>query len=186
LPSSYSYEFPDGDEEVSAAPELAGVYQGPFYSFGRFPTDSATREAQDYVKEYMEDEGPFDAVLGFSHGAGLAASLILRHQHEHPFEQPLFKTAVFICTFLPVSRDLDLALKSDATEKIDIPTVHIVGGKDTLHSHGIKLMQACDKTLAKFYDHQMGHEIPRTPACKAGIKNAIEWAVTMGETGRAG
>jgi predicted esterase len=134
----------------------------------------------------MEDEGPFDAVLGFSQGAGLAASLILRHQHEKPVELPLFKTAVFICAFLPSSRDLKLAVDFDAADKITIPTVHIVGQKDPWYSLGIALMQLCEESLTKFYDHQMGHEIPRTPACKTAIKNAIEWAVSMGGAGRAG
>ena len=46
----------------------------------------------------MEEEGPFDGLLGFSQGAALAASLIMKHSDQ---SQPLVKCAIFICGLSP-------------------------------------------------------------------------------------
>lgn len=51
----------------------------------------------------MEEEGPFDGVLGFSQGAALAASLILEHQKTE--REDLFRFAVFAGASLPFNRD---------------------------------------------------------------------------------
>lgn len=55
-------------------------------------------EAQELVLGMIEDEGPFDGLLGFSQGAALAASVIL--QQGTVGKQPV-ECAVFICACFP-------------------------------------------------------------------------------------
>lgn len=48
--------------------------------------------------DIIEDEGPFDGVLGYSGGAGLAAQLIIRDQERYPDKLPSerpFRFAIF-------------------------------------------------------------------------------------------
>ena len=53
---------------------------------------------------FIEDEGPFDGVIGFSQGAALASSLMLRRAQYTTLE-PLFQLAIFICASLPFNLD---------------------------------------------------------------------------------
>lgn len=51
-------------------------------------------EAQELVLSTIEDEGPFNGLLGFSQGAGLAASVIMK---QSTVGKQLVECAVFIC-----------------------------------------------------------------------------------------
>lgn len=64
------------------------------------PTDDLVKQAQAYIEEIIEEEGPFDGVIGFSQGAALAASIMLEHAKTNPFED-IFKLAVFAGASLP-------------------------------------------------------------------------------------
>lgn len=44
-------------------------------------------EAYEYIYSIIEEDGPFDGVMGFSQGAALASSLIIRHTRTH--SQPI-------------------------------------------------------------------------------------------------
>jgi pimeloyl-ACP methyl ester carboxylesterase len=59
---------------------------------------------------------PYDAVLCFSQGGAVAASLILHHNNEHPGEALPFRAVIFICggVPLPVLADLGLPISSTA------------------------------------------------------------------------
>ena len=53
-------------------------------------------QTENDLLQVLEDEGPFDGVLGYSGGAALAAQAIIRHQVNNPTADPLFRFAVFI------------------------------------------------------------------------------------------
>ncbi|RMZ80488.1 hypothetical protein DV737_g3017, partial [Chaetothyriales sp. CBS 132003] len=101
LPDHFQYEFFDGEHEYPAAEGCADIFPGPYYAFYPVPTTMDVELAHQYVAEIIEDEGPFDAVMGFSQGAALAASILLRHEKEKPLEPAPFRLAVFICGSLP-------------------------------------------------------------------------------------
>lgn len=52
----------------------------------------------------MEEEGPFDGVIGFSQGAALASSMMLQHAKSNPGEE-LFRCAIFAGASLPYNLD---------------------------------------------------------------------------------
>ena len=71
----------------------------------------------------IEEDGPYDGIIGFSQGASLAASLLLCHEHtrsslsdEQP--DPLFKVAIFFNAVMLFSPSRDIG--SEITEAIKL------------------------------------------------------------------
>ncbi|PNS14518.1 Dihydrofolate reductase [Sphaceloma murrayae] len=95
----HEFVFVDGLQEY-----IKLVYPPPYLAYYPIARPDLVREAQAYMREVIEDEGPFDGVMGFSQGAALAASLVLEHAKYSPLTT-LFKFAVFICGTLPFNVD---------------------------------------------------------------------------------
>lgn len=113
LGSQHEFVFVDGDIPSEAGPGrltslystnkahlCTGVYglaEGPYFSFFNLPIASQMYDAFELIDQALEDDGPFDGIFGFSQGAAVAASYLLRNQDTHlPF-----KCAVFFCATAP-------------------------------------------------------------------------------------
>ncbi|KAJ1334938.1 Serine hydrolase (FSH1) [Microdochium nivale] len=101
LPEEYEYEFFDGDKEVVPQKFLGEVFPGPYLTYISFLTTEEIGNALERIEEYIEEEGPFDGIMGVSEGSMLASSLILKHQNEKPYAPPIFRFAIFIAGALP-------------------------------------------------------------------------------------
>lgn len=138
--------------------------------------DVGLSRACDFVQHHVEqhDGNPFDGVLGFSEGASIAASLILRQCREKGTS--LFKFAAFICCIVPPLRSdrEDVLLADETAERIDIPTAHIVGSKDPGYQGGRALYNLCNQSSASIFDHGGPHTIPWDLASTRGIAKAIQ------------
>ena len=66
LPAHWEWEFFDGEVECDPAPGLGDVYPRPFHSYFEIPSVHGIEAAHEAILGFIEDEGPFDAVLGFS------------------------------------------------------------------------------------------------------------------------
>ena len=139
--------------------------------------------ALSFVQDIIATEGPFDACIGFSQGAVLLSTLIIAHQREHPFEQDLFKMAVFFSGSCPFQLD-DYGQWSpiDPTTmkkgKIRIPTTHIYGIKDDIAKECSKLVECCEPSVRAVYKHEFGHEIPHRPiSVVEGMAKAVQKSV---------
>lgn len=109
-------------------------------------------------------EGPFDAVLGFSQGALLAATLIVKHARESSVPtNPTFKFAIFI--YVPGAVDDRTKGRMVSFRSygilIQLPTAHIIGSKDPGLEGSVKLSKVCDEKTKKVFEHSQGHEAPR-------------------------
>ena len=112
---------------------------------------------------YIKEEGPFDAVMAFSQGAGLAASLLVYRMQQDPQQarlSPVFRCAVFFSGGIPedpkgveaaaaagtrtAEGEENTTTNAGATprrlmsfeedgEIIAIPTAHIWGRNDTVY-----------------------------------------------------
>lgn len=60
---------------------------------------------------------------------------------------------------------------------IDIPTVHIYGNKDPRYTSGVMLSGLCDDDKRRVFDHEGGHEIPRSEAVSREIARLVRWAL---------
>ena len=66
LPSSWEWVFAQADIECGSLPSLKGVYPGPYFTFFIVPTVARINEVHDWLLNFIEEEGPFDGLMGFS------------------------------------------------------------------------------------------------------------------------
>lgn len=104
LSGHHEFVYLAGEVECDAAPGIGSIYPGPYLCYYHLPTTTHVADAHDLVLDFIEDEGPFDGVIGFSQGAALASSLMLQRAKD-PSAEPLFQLAIFLCASLPFDLD---------------------------------------------------------------------------------
>lgn len=77
------------------------AYPGPYLCYYDAPTPEAVQAAVDLVFEVVEEDGPYDAVLGFSYGASLAVTVLATAVEKFPNKPPPFKAGIFFNTITP-------------------------------------------------------------------------------------
>ncbi len=146
-------------EVVPGAVEALSSPDDRFFAFFN-PADLSTlSRAICQLDEYVAAEGPFDAIMGFSAGAVLAASYLIEKQRKGgktPFRYGLFLSSASSAAemqYLGVDALKDVIL---------IPTTHIWGSADeTAPTGGVDLSNLCDPTLKMTLVHDGGHQMPR-------------------------
>ncbi|KAJ5362644.1 hypothetical protein N7541_003488 [Penicillium brevicompactum] len=164
-----TFTFLEGDIDSDPGPGIAGYFDGPYYSYYRFPRtfahqdndDSDILEAYEQLMEKVALEGPFDGVLGFSHGGTLAAGFMIHHAKMYPGEPALFRCAIFINSLPPFRMDPgERPIVEEGLEGyISIPSVHIAGAQDPLFEYSLALHRICT-AHATFAVHGQGHDVP--------------------------
>ena len=66
LPAHWEYDFLDAPNECGPDFQLKGIFPGPYYCFFEKYSKENMREAVEYVAEVVEEDGPYDLVIGFS------------------------------------------------------------------------------------------------------------------------
>lgn len=116
----------------------------------------------DRLNKLLDSEGPFDAVLGFSLGACIAATLLddnIRKSREKGVPS-MFKMGIFLCGCPPFDlRDSGLLLADTAGQVFQLPTVHVIGSADPLIDFALALYNLCDPDTADIFDHGRGHQL---------------------------
>ena len=174
---------------------------GPNDEFFAYTTQLSSKSCAtvlDDLESYLEEEGPFDGIWGFSEGACLAAMLLIRQRRRYEEEAcalgnsapPPFKPLVRCEVFFSAPTPPDpMALEgqeepmdpTSAGEPIRIPTAHVWGKSDRKYI-GPGLTQLCQTDGRNVFIHGRGHEIPngRDPwslnAAVLAIEKTIEAA----------
>lgn len=158
------------------------MFQGPFRSWytwdriKRVPPRETLSTALEYILSIVEEEGPFDGIIGFSQGAALASTLLAHYSTQRPFDPRAnpFKFAIFICGSRPFN-DEGTRLLQFATDGqiIRIPTVHVIGARDQWYQESLELFKLCDAKTAKLYDHGQGHILPANRKVTMAIADLI-------------
>ncbi|KAL2010517.1 hypothetical protein VTN00DRAFT_6324 [Thermoascus crustaceus] len=102
---SFEFVFLDGEVECQKAPGVANLFQGPFLCYNDSFAPADVQQACELVKEFIEAEGPFDGILGYSQGGALALTYLLQHEIEKPSEPPPFQFAILLSTAISFSPD---------------------------------------------------------------------------------
>ncbi|KAF2468468.1 uncharacterized protein BDR25DRAFT_344207 [Lindgomyces ingoldianus] len=105
LGDDHTYDFVEGQVPWPMAEEIrAFVSPGAAACYAFFDPFSAAsaRAALDDLAEYIASEGPFDGVIGFSHGSCLASTLLLQTKLQEPDLDPVFKCALFFSAGAPL------------------------------------------------------------------------------------
>ncbi|KAL1642564.1 hypothetical protein SLS58_005332 [Diplodia intermedia] len=105
LPPTYEFLFLPATQDCDVAAGISDIYPGPYRCWYDTPTTSNVQKAQDTILRYAKRAGPFDGVMGFSQGAALAASIMLRQ--ELAGEAPPFKFAILMGSALPFSESTE-------------------------------------------------------------------------------
>ncbi|KAJ5794583.1 DUF341 domain protein [Penicillium paradoxum] len=178
LNTECEFVFVDGEIETEPRNGVEKYYDGPFLSYYDWDSATSLRNAYQLIDELIDEQGPFDGIMGFSQGGSLATSFLLYHMATCPSEpvELLFRFAIIICSGNPFDARGPKTRRYHPNEdmrRIPIPTAHIVGRKDDEHPRQLLLHRLCDNRRATVYDHGGGHEIPRHPSAVKGMSDAI-------------
>ncbi|KAI9276313.1 serine hydrolase FSH [Sporodiniella umbellata] len=120
--------------------ELQGLSEGHrMHMWWHLPAVRATqngyyigyKESVEYVKSVIEEQGPFDGILGFSQGCVFSALLASLLEKKTPgFNNPPLKFAVLVSGYRPVTQEQTLSLLSPEN-KCKTPSLHYIGDSDT-------------------------------------------------------
>ncbi|VEU20140.1 DEKNAAC100930 [Brettanomyces naardenensis] len=131
----------------------------------------------DAVKAAYKEYGPFIGLLGFSQGAGIVGAILNKFSEIVDDDKAKLKFAMFYSGF----RYKQESMEKFYTEKIKVPTLHVLGELDTVVSHerSQALIDQCEN--ATVIKHPGGHYVPST---KELVNREVAWverAVNGGE-----
>jgi hypothetical protein len=117
----HTFDFIDAQFEGSAAPGIADVFPGPYFSWYQKYNPENVEKVHEYLQSVIDEDGPYDGIIGFSEGAALAASFLLSREYRTTFDPVSenlmsdFKMAVFFNSVKPYSPSEEIG--SDAAEQ---------------------------------------------------------------------
>ncbi|KAI4595033.1 hypothetical protein KJ359_007286 [Pestalotiopsis sp. 9143b] len=141
----------------------------------------STISAIQFLFKIMEEEGPFEGIIGYSEGATMAGTLLLAEQRRKELEgyEPMIKCAIFFAGWPPLDPQTFAMVLSDETETmIDIHTCHIIGSLDPYVGGSLALYNACDPDIAYMFDHGKGHTLPRDAAVIKELGDVVRTMIT--------
>ncbi|PYH43771.1 uncharacterized protein BP01DRAFT_402111 [Aspergillus saccharolyticus JOP 1030-1] len=111
-PPHWEFIFLRGGIECLPAVGLDRKFPGPFNCYARCMSPTETSEAYTLLDHTIRTQGPFDGVIGFSHGAALALSYLLESfaaqgvpSTAYPFRFAVFFSSIFACAADPAFVD---------------------------------------------------------------------------------
>jgi pimeloyl-ACP methyl ester carboxylesterase len=150
---------------------------------------SVVEKIEQSLKTAMEDDdraggtGPWACLLGFSQGAKIAASLLLRQQLDRSMAAslPTFEFGILIAgpspmvSLIPSSSDTT-ALRSSSTTLLRVPTAHVHASHDSMFSspNGY-LYHSCSPHSRSLFVWDGDHHVPtRTKDVAAVVEMVTE------------
>ncbi|KAH8434625.1 uncharacterized protein LDX57_012267 [Aspergillus melleus] len=170
LGHAFNFEFIGGEHPWPAAPGIAEVFGRDEVCYSYFDgTPSGALAAVKDLADYVAENGPFDAVMGFSLGATLAVTFLFNWGKLGFVESP-FKFAILLCSCLPCDWDalqmgrLEFVNPTQVTGLIKIPTIHAWSPQDTEYpGEGRLVVEMCDTSNRVNLQHSAGHNPPTQP-----------------------
>ncbi|RJE22582.1 Serine hydrolase FSH1 [Aspergillus sclerotialis] len=174
----HDHEFVFIDGAIPTEPSGgATAVADQFYGYISDPVN--TSQCRDLVAglvDYVQSEGPFDAVMGFSEG-GVIAAMLLIEDSRHPFAG--FKCGIFFSSALPLDPDV---ARTDSLRCIDpeadgvvirVP-ITVVVEENLIRLRNLSplanlwrqedaqeaLVQICDEDLREVVRLDIGHQVP--------------------------
>lgn len=86
-------------------PGLSAFTKGPFFCYYSAFDPLSIKKSHEMLAEVIEEDGPFDGIVGFSQGGSLAVSYLLQHEIDHPNEAMPFKFAVIFSSIISFTPD---------------------------------------------------------------------------------
>jgi predicted esterase len=150
-----------------------------YYQYYDQSSASSMNLAISQLSHYIDSEGPFDGVIGYSQGASLAATFLIRYAQQHPSSPLPFKCAIFFSGGKPLNPSmLDMGKLELIDPKVTgtllkLPTANIWGRNDMLWPGSSEVLcDICEEGTRSVALHDEGHDIPGVRA-----KDAVQSAV---------
>ncbi|KAF2464530.1 uncharacterized protein BDR25DRAFT_241960, partial [Lindgomyces ingoldianus] len=190
LGEEHEFEFVQGTIEWPMASGLEPISNPneTYYAYFEYTPESALA-AVEALERYISVEGPFDGILAFSQGAGLAIMFLLRYCSLPPQRSPLFKCALLFSPtgmYDPVAWiNTGTIQKVDTTDRVTLTIASIVvwGEQDldgVSEDSGVAA-RLFDSDMVWIHVHNRGHEIPSAASVEAfrGMMRYIRRAITL-------
>ncbi|KJZ78235.1 hypothetical protein HIM_02273 [Hirsutella minnesotensis 3608] len=198
LGDTHTYDYVEGTIPWPIAPgtfkEISAYFPADNEYFAYFDPGkpSTLINAMDQLESFITREGPYDAILAYSHGTQLVGSLLDRWNTRAAGTEP-FKCAVFLSGGIPYDfRSLPDASHLDHLDPvrrgvcIHIPVANIWGKNDETHPGTSAVLSAlCRQDLNTVFVHSGGHEIPGSKdrqgllGCVKAIRRTIDLAASI-------
>ncbi|EED15545.1 EF-hand calcium-binding domain protein [Talaromyces stipitatus ATCC 10500] len=81
LSSAHIFDFIDAQFDCPPAPGIGDFYPPPYLCWHERYEPKDVQAVHDYINSVIEEDGPYDGIIGFSEGAALAASLLLCEEY---------------------------------------------------------------------------------------------------------
>ena len=182
--TDFRFVFAEARLPSEAGPGIIPVFKdyAPYYRWTGWRTEHPVAETEiarqqiiqlvEQAKEADDGTGQWVAILGFSQGAGVAASLLFYQQNCSPGQE--YKFGVLIAGTYPLmtlgpgqssANREDLVESSESESLADtrlmLPTIHVHGLRDPDIRYQRRLLeQCCDQTSAKLYAWDGDHSVP--------------------------
>jgi len=112
------------------------------------------RKSLEYIMSVLVKEGPFDGIIGFSQGAGMATRVAHFLENSSVSLKAPLKFIMLIGGVPPTE------LVSENTPEITLPSLHIMGTADQWLPQSKQLEQMFNSDSRQIIIHQEGHNIP--------------------------
>ncbi|GME23002.1 serine hydrolase FSH [Neofusicoccum parvum] len=158
---NYEFVFLDGEVECQKAQGVGNFVKGPFLCYNASFSPEDVRHSCELITEFIEVEGPFDGVLGFSQGGSLALSYLMQHELEKATEPPPFKFAVLLSTVVGFSPDDTFA--SDVLDSLTDAEIKLLAKYPDVDLSGLNAQKKalCLTTAKAFESAKTGGFIDR-------------------------
>eukprot|EP01062_Namystynia_karyoxenos_P055278 TRINITY_DN46046_c0_g1_i1.p2 TRINITY_DN46046_c0_g1~~TRINITY_DN46046_c0_g1_i1.p2 ORF type:complete len:245 (+),score=70.71 TRINITY_DN46046_c0_g1_i1:62-736(+) len=151
----------DGPTECPPAPGITPHFpEGPYYRFceraegeGTWYKPDSVARGLAHVRAKWAELGPFDALLGFSQGANVAAMLAAEHAGGHAL--PGLRCVVLLCGCEGGWR---AAVGGGFAERpVPLPSLHLAGEQDSLRPLSDRLLLMFTESGREQRTHSAGH-----------------------------
>ncbi|KAK8046021.1 hypothetical protein PG996_014085 [Apiospora saccharicola] len=103
LGQEYQVTYMDGAIHTVKGPGVPEGWSGPAMTYAADYTPAAINITMHHLHSFIQENGPFDGVFGFSLGASMVASSILSRQHQRNGDSEPFRFAVFFSSIAAFS-----------------------------------------------------------------------------------
>lgn len=163
-------DFPKRDSPEESMREALEIADHPIYR--NIP------DVLERLTKILDEEGDIDAVVGYSEGAQIAASLLIEEERRRKEigREPRVKFALLFSGWPPLHpiKGHVMVADEEADEyDISVPTFHVIGAQDPFLDGSMCLYNMCDPDSSDIYDHGGGHMIPRVKKTVDDLASAV-------------
>jgi len=132
------------------------------------------KESIEYIIDYINQNGPFNGLLGFSQGAIVCATMILKISNWSLIPNCIKFVILVGCP--PINDQTIKPILETFNKQDQLPTLHISGMNDTLVTPEMSemLFKYFNPSFAEFYLHKGGHYCPNDSDFRQKLKDFIQ------------